>query len=156
MTRPSRDKYFMEMAALISTRTTCIRRAVGCVLVSVRGHVLSTGYNGVAAGRSHCNEHDPFHETGFPHACIAAFVPSGQRVDECEAIHAEQNALVQCRDVWQIDTCYCTTFPCPSCVKLLLGTACRRIVYAEDYPARMQAESLWLDANREVTKWETR
>jgi deoxycytidylate deaminase len=54
--RPTRDQLYIEMAKLVAQRTTCLRRAVGCVLVNARGHVLATGYNGVAGGQPHCNE----------------------------------------------------------------------------------------------------
>lgn len=53
MSRPSADQYFMEMANLVSSRSTCLRRAVGAVIVK-DGHVLSTGYNGAPKGVAHC------------------------------------------------------------------------------------------------------
>jgi dCMP deaminase len=59
------------------------------------------------------------------------------------ATHAEQNALLQCRDVEQIDTCYTTASPCITCVKLLMNTGCRSIVFAEEYP-HPEAMDLWL------------
>lgn len=176
--RPSKDAYFLSMAALVATRGTCLRRRVGAVLVNARGHVLSTGYNGVAAGVPHCSErvlgphvwrddsyehpHDRdwqavftctqcgkvvFREpttvdrlgggcarsVSYPHACAGADAPSGASLDACGAIHAEQNALLQCRDVYEIDTCYCTNTPCVSCAKLLLNTSVKRVVVAERY-----------------------
>lgn len=146
--RPDHDTYFTRMAALVATRATCLRRAVGAVLVNSRGHVLATGYNGVAAGRPHCNHHDMFDPVGYPHACPGATAPSGQKLDECEAIHAEQNALLQCRDVFDIDTCYVTVSPCIHCTKLLLNTSCRRIVAASIYDQR--AADLWTDSGREL------
>lgn len=126
--RPSKDAYFIAMARLVATRSTCARRTVGCVLVNARGHVLATGYNGVAAGLPHCN--DP---SGV-HRCTGASAASGTNLDGCGAIHAEQNALLQCRDVFAIDTCYATTPPCVTCVKLLMNTSCRRIVFLGEYP----------------------
>ena len=146
--RPDHDTYFIRMATLVATRATCLRRAVGAVLVNSRRHVLATGYNGVAAGRPHCNQHDPYEPVGYPHACQGATAPSGQKLDECEAIHAEQNALLQCRDVFDIDTCYVTVSPCIHCTKLLLNTSCRRIVAASIYDQR--AASLWTDSGREL------
>lgn len=146
--RPNHDTYFTRMAALVATRSTCLRRAVGAVLVNSRRHVLATGYNGVAAGRPHCNHHDMFDPVGYPHACKGATAPSGQKLDKCEAIHAEQNALLQCRDVFDIDTCYVTVSPCIHCTKLLLNTSCRRIVTASIYDQR--AAFLWIDSGREL------
>lgn len=142
--RPSRDEWAMRLALLTAQRTTCCRRAVGCVLLNARGHVLATGYNGVAAGLPHCNQHDG---NGFPHACSGATAPSGTNLDGCQAIHAEQNALLQCKDIYQIHTAYVTASPCMTCVKLLLNTSCERIVYVEEYP-HSEAGKLWTGAGR--------
>lgn len=150
MARPTRDQWAMEIAEVTAKRATCLRRQVGAVLLNCKGHVLSTGYNGSAAGQPHCNRHDIFHETGYPHACEGAFAASGTNLDGCKAIHAEQNALLQCRDVYEIDTCYVTASPCVTCTKLLLNTGCRRIVYRDEYP-HPDAKNLWEGAGR---KWE--
>lgn len=145
--RPSRDQWAMSLAVLTASRTTCLRRGVGCVMLNARGHVIATGYNGVAAGLSHCNEHDQFDTLGYPHACSGAHAPSGTNLDGCQAIHAEQNALLQCRDVYDIDTCYVTASPCITCTKLLLNTGCQRIVYEDEYP-HPEAKDLWVNAGR--------
>lgn len=145
--RPSRDEWALRMAFLVSQRSTCVRRSVGCVLVNARGHILATGYNGVAAGLVHCNDHDPFHETGFPYACSGAWSPSGTNLDGCQAIHAEQNALLQCKDVYDIESAFVTVSPCMTCVKLLMNTSCKRIVFAEEY-SHKNAELLWVGAGR--------
>ncbi len=145
--RLSRDEWALKLALLTAQRTTCCRRAVGCVLLNARGHVLSTGYNGVAAGLPHCNQHDPWHPIGFPHACSGAQAPSGTNLDGCQAIHAEQNALLQCRDMYAIHTAYVTASPCMTCCKLLLNTSCQRIVYVEEYP-HSAAKDLWTGAGR--------
>lgn len=153
--RATKDDVFMRVARVLALRSTCLRRAVGCVLVNARGHVLATGYNGVAAGSPHCNQPavdialcEP--EDAFPHACSGARAPSGYALDACEAIHAEQNALLQCRDVFDIDTCYTTTFPCVTCAKLLLNTSCRRIVYGDAYSGEHETtvRELWTRAGR--------
>ena len=132
MNRPTPESYFLAMAQLAATRGTCSRRKVGCILVSERGHVLATGYNGVASGQPHCQDKP----------CAGACLPSGEGLELCEAIHAEQNALLQCRDVFEIDTCYCTASPCITCVKLLMNTSCRRIIFFEEYPHH-EAKNLW-------------
>lgn len=177
--RPSKDEWFKEMALLVSRRSTCHRLAVGCVLVNSRGHVLSTGYNGVAAGLMNCNQSElrllsdiereankappglvappggsvgwvapPGAKTAYyPHRCANSDAPLGQP-NGCESIHAEQNALLQCRDVYAIEVAYVTHSPCLTCVKLLLNTGCRRIVWSVDYPSG-GAEELWTRAGRE-------
>ncbi len=161
--RPTLDRYFIDLARLIATRSTCLRRAVGCVLVDARGHVLATGYNGVAAGLPHCNELQGYDVIGdfpdkgqpdvvkgiYPYACAGAAAASGERLEVCEAIHAEQNALLQCRDVYAIDAAYVTVSPCLTCIKLLMNTACHRIVFIEAYaPQHDAARALWERAGR--------
>lgn len=137
--RPAKDTTWLNVAAEIARQSTCLRRAVGCVLVDARGHVLATGYNGRAVGLPHCLD------TGGKddYACAGAILKSGNGLDKCEAIHAEQNALLQCRDVYQIETCYVTTSPCVTCVKLLMNTSCRRIVFSEPYAHEAEARRLW-------------
>ena len=53
--RPTVDEYFMQMAHLVATRSTCLRRSVGAVIVKDK-RVLSTGYNGAPKGMKHCDE----------------------------------------------------------------------------------------------------
>lgn len=142
--RPSRDEVYIKMATLIAERSTCARRDVGCILVNKEGHVLATGYNGVPAGMKHCK--DAFLDE---HKCSSADAKSGKDLDSCRAIHAEQNALLQCKDVTEIETCYSTTQPCVHCIKLLLNTSCKRIVYIDKYPHHL-AEQMWSDAGREM------
>ena len=113
--RQPADFYFLRMALLVSERGTCVRRKVGCILVNKKNHVLATGYNGNPSGFSHC----------LDNPCKGANSTSGKDLDKCEAIHAEQNALLQCKDVYDIHTVYCTVSPCIHCVKLLLNTSAK-------------------------------
>lgn len=145
--RPDRDSWAMALAVVTAQRATCLRRQVGAVLLNARGHVLATGYNGVAAGQRHCNAHDPWHPVGFPHACPGANAASGTNLDGCHAIHAEVNALMQCRDVYEIDSIYVTASPCISCAKMLLNTSCRRVVFLGDYP-HPASKDLWVSSGR--------
>lgn len=140
--RTSKHQWGLGVAWLTAMRGTCRRRQVGCVLVDADGFILATGYNGKAAGLDHC----------LDHPCPGALASSGQDLDRCEAIHAEQNALLRCQDVRRIDTCYVTTSPCVTCTKLLLNTGCKRIVYLQDYP-QPDAEKLWQAAGREWLKF---
>ncbi len=132
--RPTRNEWFLDMAALVARRSTCARRSVGCVLVDVRGHVLSTGYNGRPQGFAHCNDGS---------LCPGVGAPTGSDLDLCEAVHAEQNALLQCPDVERIEVCYVTVSPCLTCVKLLLNTSCQRLVAAAPYAHEAAARELW-------------
>jgi len=150
----------MSLVAATATRSTCCRRNVGCVILNARGHVLATGYNGVASGQPHCNDVNPdwctkIEQAGgwqptvdgatikkHPNSCAGALSLSGTNLDGCQAIHAEQNALLQCRDVYDIDTIYVSASPCMTCIKLLMNTSCRRVVFLEKY-SHPEALELW-------------
>lgn len=142
--RPDIDAYFITMAKLVATRSTCIRRSVGCVLVDKRNHVLATGYNGVPAGSPHCNEPDGI-------VCPGAKAPSGTQLDSCMAVHAEQNAILQCHDAYAIAKAYVTAFPCVSCAKLLLNTSCIEVVYLEPYGTG-EGMAMWVGMGRLATQ----
>lgn len=155
--RPDLDRYFMDMARLVASRSTCVRRSVGCVLVNSRNHVLGTGYNGNPAGAEHCNDVVVLGELvrlHFPHACEgAATTKSGTNLDACEAVHAEQNAILQCHDAHAIAKAYVTAFPCTSCAKLLLNTSCKEIVYLEPYGDSVGLD-LWVRSGRLAVKFD--
>ena len=127
MERPSRDEYFMQMAKLAATRSTCLRRKVGAVIVK-DSHVLSTGYNGAPRGVSHCEEK----------GCLRVLmnVPSVTRHELCRGVHAEQNAVTQAAYFGTSvngATIYTTTFPCSLCAKILINSGIKEIVYSEGY-----------------------
>ena len=132
-----KDAVFMDIAAAMAQLGTCHRRSVGCVLVDSNDRILSTGYNGVAAGQSHCANGS---------FCAGATFPSGEGLELCEAIHAEQNALLFCPRPLEIETCYVTASPCVHCIKMLLNTSCKRIVYVLDYPH--DSRDIWEKAGR--------
>lgn len=127
MDRPSNDEYFMEMAQLVSSRSTCLRRKVGAVIVKEK-RVLSTGYNGSPKGTKHCEEL----------GCIRVKlnVPSGTRHELCRGVHAEQNAVTQAAYFGvSVDgaTIYTTTYPCSMCAKILINAGIKEIIYSEGY-----------------------
>ncbi len=131
--RKTIESTMMDVAIVLSERSTCGRRKVGCVLLDSDGKVLSTGYNGVPMGVAHC--------TDTP--CPGNDLPTGMGHDICQAIHAEQNALLQCADVGKVQTCITTTAPCMACVKLLMNTHCNTIIFAEAYDVHSEAKELW-------------
>jgi dCMP deaminase len=90
--------------------------------------------------------------SGFNHCidtpCDGASYESGQGLDKCESIHAEMNAVINCKDVKEIYTAYCTTSPCVHCIKVLLNTGCKRLVMAEPYPHSDVSKRLWEQGGR--------
>ena len=127
MDRPSNDEYFMDMAELVSTRSTCLRRKVGAVIVKDK-RVLSTGYNGSPKGTRHCEELGCIREQ--------LKIPSGKRNELCRGVHEEQNAVTQAA-YFGVSvngaTIYTTTFPCSMCAKILINAGIKEIVYNEGY-----------------------
>ena len=117
--RASWDDYFMSIAQVVATRSTCPRKYVGAVLVRNRT-ILSTGYNGSIRGMPHCTDVGHMMEDGH---CVAT-------------IHAEANAIIQAaRNGVNIDgaTVYVTASPCWICFKQLANAGIVRICYGEFY-----------------------
>lgn len=120
MTRPDKNEYFMWLAVVSSTRATCDRRSVGCVIVDSMGRILSTGYNGSAPGRPHCDE---VGHMMFGGGCV-------------RTTHAEANAVGYAARAGVSlygSVAYVTCHPCPDCLKLLIASGVCKIVYLEPY-----------------------
>ena len=132
------DEYFLNMARLTSLRSTCVRRQVGCILVDSNNHVVATGYNGVPKNFQHCLD--------VP--CTGATAPSGTQLNECWAVHAEMNAMLQLRST-DLLTAYITVTPCFDCAKILANSNVKRIVAPIWYPQNHVKEILD-NANIEV------
>ncbi len=126
--RPSWDDYFMKIARVVSTRSTCLRRQVGAVVVLER-RILTTGYNGTPGGLRHCVE------TGCLREQLR--VPSGERHELCRGLHAEQNAIIQA-SIYGVAIkgadLYCTHYPCAVCAKMLVNAGIAQVVAGSDYP----------------------
>lgn len=134
--RPGWDEYFLEMAKLVSKRSTCLRRKVGAVLVKDK-RILATGYNGAPSGLPHCLEIGCLRDK--------LKVPSGMRQELCRASHAEQNALIQA-SLYGVSvkdsTLYATNQPCIICAKMLINAGIKDIVIADGYPDEMASDLL--------------
>lgn len=115
------------------------------MLIDHHGQVCATGYNGVPVRMRHCTE-EP---------CGGAGAPSGSALEQCEAVHAETNALLQCRSPQIIYAAYLTCSPCLHCVKTLLNTSCEVIYFRERYEAHHEAAmALWLRRGRKWVQWQ--
>jgi dCMP deaminase len=128
--RPSLDEYFLKIASVVAERATCRRHHVGAVAVRDK-HILSTGYNGAAAGVRDCLELGCLRDE--------LKIPSGTRHEVCRGIHAEQNAIIQASlhgVSLEGAILYCTHSPCILCAKMLSNARIRRFVtygkYADD------------------------
>ncbi len=145
--RPSWDEYFMKITELVATRSTCLRRSVGAIIVKNK-RILTTGYNGPPEGLKHCDElggclRDKLH------------IPSGERMELSRAVHAEQNAIIQAAKLGiSIDggEMYITTHPCFICAKMIINAGIKRIVYKEGYPDKF-ARDILKEAGIKVIKF---
>lgn len=119
-TRPDFDTYFMMFANIAASRSTCVARKVGAVLVR-NNHIITTGYNGSPPGEPHCTEEGCLIRDG---RCI-------------RTIHAEQNTIIQAALHGQStrdSTLYSTYRPCHVCARMIIGAGIIRVVYVNGDP----------------------
>ena len=145
--RPSWDEYFVEIARQVATRSTCLRRSVGALIVRDK-RILSTGYNGAPRGLEHCDVVGCLREK--------LGIPSGQRQEICRGLHAEQNAIIQAAlhgVSVEGGTIYVTHQPCITCAKMIINSGIVRVVCANAYPDEL-ARQMLDEAGVELTVWE--
>ena len=122
------DHYFMNMARVVSSRSTCIKRQVGAVITLDR-EVVSTGYNGAVRGLPNCC--DVFDEC--PRKEIGAH--RGERYDLCPALHAEQNAIIQAAKTSKSinnGTIYITIAPCITCARMIVNAGIQMVIMGDE------------------------
>lgn len=117
--RPSWDEYFLDIAERVSTRSTCLRLKVGCVLVADDNRILSTGYNGSPKNMPHC----------IDEGCLKN--DEGRCI---RTVHAEINAILSVEPNQRKGaTLYCTHEPCEHCTKSIIQAGIRKVVYKNSY-----------------------
>ncbi len=127
MERLSIDDYFLKIASVVAERSTCLRHHMGAIAVRDK-HILTTGYNGAAAGLKDCLELGCLRDEQG--------IPSGERTEICRAIHAEQNVIIQAAlhgVSMEGSTIYCTHTPCVLCAKMLVNARIKRFVSFGEY-----------------------
>ena len=144
--RPSWDEYFMQIAQQVAKRSTCLRRAVGAVIVKDK-RILATGYNGAPSGFAHCAETGCMREQRQ--------IPSGERQEICRGLHAEQNAIIQAAlhgvSVAGGDL-YGTHQPCITCAKMIINAGIKRVICFDSYPDEL-ARSFLEQAGIKLVVW---
>ena len=86
MGRIDKQNYYLDIAATVLERSTCMRRCYGAIIVQ-NDEIVSSGYNGAPRGRKNCGD------LGYC-AREAMNIPSGQRYELCRSVHAEANAII--------------------------------------------------------------
>ncbi|KAI0005640.1 cytidine deaminase-like protein [Xylariaceae sp. FL0662B] len=138
--RPRWDSYFMSLASLAAHRSNCMKRAVGCVLVDARHHVVSTGYNGTPRHLRNCAE------GGCPR-CNAGHA-SGVALATCLCLHAEENALLEAgrERIRDGSVLYCNTCPCLTCSIKIVQVGISEVVYNQGYSMDGEAAQVFRTA----------
>ena len=125
--RIDKDHYFMKIAEIVALRSTCLRHRFGCVITK-DDQIISTGYNGAVRNAKHC----------LDIGCIRNImdIPSGTMMEICEAVHAEQNALLQAGKSAEGGTLYINGTPCKTCSKMIINSRIKKVVIPmnDNYP----------------------
>ena len=130
--RPEWDEYFIEIAKVVASRSTCLRRKYGAVIVKDRV-LISTGYNGSPRGIENCIDLNK---------CIRKEqnIPSGERYELCEAVHAEQNAIINAPPDrmkgaiiyiagFEDDNSFANGRPCKLCDRMIRNAQIKEVIY---------------------------
>ncbi|MFV1977549.1 MAG: cytidine/deoxycytidylate deaminase family protein [Candidatus Scalindua sp.] len=133
--RPDWDDYFIEIAKVVSSRSTCLRRKYGAVIVNDRV-IISTGYNGSPRGMENCIDTQKCTRQELN-------VPSGERYELCEAVHAEQNSIINAPpERMKGATIYIAGFeedknfadgkPCKLCNRIIRNAQITEVIYLKN------------------------
>lgn len=143
--RPDWNEYFMAVAKIISTRSTCNSRPTGAVIVKDK-HILATGYNGSVPGALQCTDENNENNKGF---CFRRSIgaPESDKYNFCRASHAEANAIAQAARFGvplEGAVLYVTLVPCYNCLKLLATARVRHIFYEYEYESsNRERDNFW-------------
>jgi len=129
------DEYFISIALLMSSRSSCERLHVGCILVK-DNRILSCGYNGFLKKSPHISRVKDNHEQG--------------------TIHAEINSVAHCANTGISSnnaTCYVTHYPCINCFKCLVSAGISQIIYLKDYHNDLLVQELALESGIKIQRY---
>ncbi|MDR2368144.1 MAG: dCMP deaminase family protein [Deltaproteobacteria bacterium] len=151
--RPDWNQYFMAIAKVVSTRSTCSSRPVGCV-IAVGNRILATGYNGAPPGATHCT--DLGRDGRIYCARRANNVPDDLKLQAgCHSLHAEENAIDLAHrfgvaDLLPGSTLYSTLSPCIRCIGKLKRNGVARVYYELAYESvNRERDEDWARVARE-------
>ncbi len=152
MGRIDKQNYYLDIAATVLERSTCMRRCYGAIIVQ-NDEIVSSGYNGAPRGRKNCGD------LGYC-AREAMNIPSGQRYELCRSVHAEANAIISaprrevlgatlymvCRDP-ETGALIPNSTSCSMCRRLIINAGIARVVIrdtAAEYRV-VDVEKEWIE-----------
>ncbi|MEG0770686.1 MAG: dCMP deaminase family protein [Clostridia bacterium] len=136
MERQDKFNYYLDIAETVLSRSTCLRRSFGAIIVK-DDIIVSTGYNGAPRGRKNCND------LGF---CIREklAIPRGERYELCRSVHAEANAIIAAPRVQMLGAdlylackdsvtgeIMSGTSSCSMCKRLVINAGITRVIVRE-------------------------
>ena len=131
MDRVSKENYYLDIAEIVSERSTCLRRRFGSIIVK-NDSIVATGYNGAPRGRKNCSDLASCKREEMN-------IPRGERYELCRSVHAEANAIIAAHRTEMLGaTLYLVGFengeelqdplPCVLCARMLRNAGIRRVV----------------------------
>lgn len=127
--RPDKDRYYLNIAAAVSYRSTCLRRQYGAVIVN-NDEIIATGYNGSPRGEENCCDTRKCNRSGAVH--------NDGNYGECKSVHAEMNCIISASRAEMIGaTLYLAGFengnvitaePCPICARMIKNAGIKNVI----------------------------
>lgn len=128
--RPTLDEYYLDMALVVATRSTCLKKKYGAIIVK-GGYAISQGYNGAPVGEPHCV------------SCTKC--GHGKDIEtylSCKSVHAEMNCIINaskeemlgadlylaCYDMMSGKPIECEAWPCEICLRLIKNAGIQRVI----------------------------
>ena len=153
--RPDKTNYYLDVALIISERSTCLKRHYGAVIVK-NDIIVSTGYNGNVRGMRNCCD------IGY---CQRAKMPRGVGYDSptC-SVHAEANAIIAAARKDMLDgDLYLAGYdlstgelvedpaPCNQCMRLIANAGIKTVyVRMKDKTVKVIDVSRWIISGTEL------
>jgi len=134
MDRISKINYYLDIAQTVASRSTCLRKKYGAIIVK-NDVIVSTGYCGAPRGRQNCCD------MGY---CLREQlnIPRGERYEMCRSVHSEANAIIAApRELMLGATMYqaCIDAPtgelakdidsCQMCKKMIINAGIETVMY---------------------------
>ena len=155
--RPSKTKYYLNIAKSVSERATCLRRRFGAIIV-VNDQVVSSGYCGAPRGVVDCLERGNCYRNEHN-------IPSGSNYELCRSVHAEMNAIINAARAgvgiyggdmyiygWDMEKeKVFSGLPCLMCQKMIVNAGLHWVYYINSEDSYCNYGIF--DANHAVKKW---